>query len=1016
MRSTLLLLLTLLSLFSFSQDEQCASMLAFEKEAMRNPEFLERVMENEMKIQKFLKNKANQPLSEEVLTIPIVVHVMHLGEDVGTGSNISDDQIMSAITKMNSDFAEAGGVNTNIQFALAKLDPNCNPTTGIVRYNASSNADYVNDGISTSGPGADEVVVKAMSKWPNTDYYNIWVVTEINGNNGGFGTQGFAYFPGASADVDGTIVMHTAFGTMGTVANYTNENGIIVHELGHAFNLYHTFEGDRDEEDEEICPVEENGCGRGVGDCCEDTEPHKRSNSDCPTGINECTGEEFVSGPNNYMDYSSQTCQSKFTQDQKERMRAAIITSRASLLTSRALSSSAATFTDGAAPSCQPATQALGLSDFYAGVRSLTFAGKVFQSGYASQDGGYVDNTTNCLSTMEVIKGQTYDLEVEGLVNTNYVRVWIDYNNDGAFAANEMIEEETVAANGTTSASITIPTSDVEFETNLRLRVALDITNYIGACDQPLYGQIEDYAVVIKHAEDEEDPIDAPIASFSTSFPTRCSGSELSFYDGSIGQIDSWSWEISNGETTYTSTEQNPDIVMDVAGVYTVTLTVTNEGGSDSETKVDEITINETPLVDVSVTEISCVDAADAQIAFNSPGSDTPYEYSVMIMQMDLTNESVFTNLSPGVYYPSVNGANGCQAFGDEIVIDFAEEVSPGYEVFDICEGDSILVFGEYVKDAGLYEETFQTLNGCDSLHEVEIYVKQAPSLSYSITGLVCRDVNEGEISFDNPGVVAPYTYSIVEGEESSEASFTGLSAGTYYPKVTSVNGCSVEGDAIVIENPEVIQDGYLLHEICSGDSVEVFGDYVFDEGTFTEVYQTAAGCDSNYTIEVLYKVLEVYFEEETATISINDGVQTIPDGFPAGGYYSGIGVDGGEFNPAIAGEGTHEIVYTYVDEENCEGSALFTYVVEGAAVGINDLSEIAQVYPNPSSGMLVVHSKQNIESFSLYDVTGKLVFSETGMNVQQLNYDWTSLNQGFYVVEVLNQKQEMIRIKWTKE
>src|SRR5687767_333872 len=40
-------------------------------------------------------------------TIPLVVHVIHLGEPVGTGSNISDSLILDAINGLNERFANS---------------------------------------------------------------------------------------------------------------------------------------------------------------------------------------------------------------------------------------------------------------------------------------------------------------------------------------------------------------------------------------------------------------------------------------------------------------------------------------------------------------------------------------------------------------------------------------------------------------------------------------------------------------------------------------------------------------------------------------------------------------------------------------------------------------------------------------------------------------------------------------------------------------------------------------------
>ncbi|HRN41716.1 MAG TPA: hypothetical protein PK649_06535, partial [Vicingus sp.] len=86
--------------------------------------------------------------------IPVVVHVIHNGDAVGSGENISAAQINSQITALNADYGatntdfssvpaafQSVATNADIQFCLATVDPNGNPTTGINRVQLSA-ADY----------------------------------------------------------------------------------------------------------------------------------------------------------------------------------------------------------------------------------------------------------------------------------------------------------------------------------------------------------------------------------------------------------------------------------------------------------------------------------------------------------------------------------------------------------------------------------------------------------------------------------------------------------------------------------------------------------------------------------------------------------------------------------------------------------------------------------------------------------------------------------------------------------
>ena len=96
-----------------------------------------------------LKTQAKNQ-TQSTFVIPVVVHVVHNGEPVGTGVNISDAQILSQITVLNNDFnrLNADRVNTpstfqsvagsfDVQFVLAKQDPSGIATNGIRRVQGS---------------------------------------------------------------------------------------------------------------------------------------------------------------------------------------------------------------------------------------------------------------------------------------------------------------------------------------------------------------------------------------------------------------------------------------------------------------------------------------------------------------------------------------------------------------------------------------------------------------------------------------------------------------------------------------------------------------------------------------------------------------------------------------------------------------------------------------------------------------------------------------------------------------
>lgn len=87
-------------------------------------------------------------------------------------------------------------------------------------------------------------------------------------------------------------------------------------------------------------------------------------------------------------------------------------------------------------------------------------------------------------------------------------------------------------------------------------------------------------------------PPSAPVADFSASSTTISEGGNIDFTDASTNTPTSWSWTFQGGSPG-TSTAENPTgITYSTAGTYDVTLVATNSQGSDTETKVDFITVN----------------------------------------------------------------------------------------------------------------------------------------------------------------------------------------------------------------------------------------------------------------------------------------------------------------------------------------------------------------------------------------------------------------------------------------
>ncbi|MCH2161545.1 MAG: hypothetical protein MK085_06685 [Phycisphaerales bacterium] len=239
-----------------------------------------------------------------IYRIPVVFHVIR--DTNGNQGNLSEACVESQIRILNEDFNGIPGTNgedgveSRIEFHLADVDPNGNPTNGIT---FSNNSTWYND----SGSYWNSLA------WDTNRYLNIYSNTAGGalGYVPGFPQQGL---PGQAQDR--VVVLWTTVGDCATLDPY-DLGRTVTHEVGHYLGLYHTFQG---------------GCGSSAcynsGDLICDTAAEQSSTFGCPTGSSSCGSLDPI---DNYMDYSDDPCMRRFTPEQANRMRCALVNYRPDL-------------------------------------------------------------------------------------------------------------------------------------------------------------------------------------------------------------------------------------------------------------------------------------------------------------------------------------------------------------------------------------------------------------------------------------------------------------------------------------------------------------------------------------------------------------------------------------------------------------------------------------------------------------------------------------------------------------
>ncbi len=310
-----------------AQTQRCHTMEYLEELKKNDPQLSDKIKNARNLAKQYLSSpRAHARELQAIITIPVVVHVMHRAQAIGTGINISDAQILSQFEVLNEDYRALNSDISNVpshfnsvignpemEFCLAQIDPEGNPTTGI-------------DRVSLGAGGSWSDNLKPNTTWDSEKYLNIWV-TEIGG-----GTLGYTTFPGTSPSYDGVVIDYRYFGKApeNPFPGVFDLGRTATHEIGHWLGLEHTFQSS-------CSGTSAANCSTGGDGIC-DTPPTQSANYGCSLSTNSNTcAETPVDLPDmwmNFLDYMDDACLYMFSQGQVDVMRAVLNTSRAGILNS----------------------------------------------------------------------------------------------------------------------------------------------------------------------------------------------------------------------------------------------------------------------------------------------------------------------------------------------------------------------------------------------------------------------------------------------------------------------------------------------------------------------------------------------------------------------------------------------------------------------------------------------------------------------------------------------------------
>ena len=481
-------------------------------------------------------------------------------------------------------------------------------------------------------------------------------------------------------------------------------------------------------------------------------------------------------------------------------------------------------------------------------------------------------------------------------------------------------------------------------------------------------------------------------AGGATSF---CPGGSVLF---TASSGSAYSWNTGATSQSITASQQ---------GTYTVTVTDAN---NCSNTYFMGVTVYSLPDATITSNHPTTI-CPGSDVTLSGPGGMS-YGWST-----GSHNQSI-TVSAAGSYTLTVTDAHNCQSTSVPAVVTISNNPVAGITTSGnttFCQGQSVQLTASAgtsylwstnettasitVNTAGNYSVTVTESGSCTAVsNPLTITVNQPPAAPIINTG--------GPTSICAGGQVALYTdqgFSYNWSNGSTDYMLMTGQAGTYTLTITDANGCTAVSAPVTVTVNTPPAAFSINHAgpvtFCHGGSVDLSapagysyswnnGDsvqtiHVTETGGFMVTITDANSCTRAATAGVSVTVTPapmVTLPGGLAAICNSAAPITLAGESPTGGTYSGNGVAGNTFDPASAGLGVVTITYDYTDNNNCSNSATETIEVTNCT-GIVHLQALQfSLLPNPNDGnfVLTVSDVSINTSVAIFDVAGKLVYSNT--------------------------------------
>ncbi len=532
----------------------------------------------------------------------------------------------------------------------------------------------------------------------------------------------------------------------------------------------------------------------------------------------------------------------------------------------------------------------------------------------------------------------------------------------------------------------------------------------------------------------------APTAPASVSGTnTFCAGSSSSFTAASVVGATSYTWSVPVG-MTITSGQGTITINVNSTAVSgNVTVTADNACGSSTPTTY-AVTVNPQPTVG-STASPSVTVCSGTPVTLSGTGA------SMYAWTGGVVDGVPFTPVMSGTYTVTGTDANGCtNTSTSSITVNALPSVVANTTASAVCTGNAVTLSGSgaanYTWTGGVmdavpftpastdtYTVTGTDANGCSNTASVMVTVNALPIVvANTSASAVCAG---DQVTLSGSGA-SSYVWT---GGVMDAVAFTPVSTDTYTVTGTDANGCSNTANVMVTlnalptvgSNPSsatVCEDGQVTLS-GTGAAMYMWMPMITDASPFTpaisDTYTVtgtdANGCSNTATVSVTVNANPIVTGSAPVSIACLDDAAITLSESPAGGIWTGPGMSGSVFTPMTAGNGTHQLIYSYSDANSCVASDTVSIQVDLCLGLADNATNNFNVYPNPNNGTFTLAINKNAGDvvIEMVDLAGRVVYSANENNVQSgftTQIVTENLAAGSYVLRVTSaNEQNVVRV-----